>query len=218
MLCRKFGATGLAVIALLAVAGCGDNGDGEAPDTAPPVLAVSPVALDGPYDPVRDAYGDVTFAHRDAVLPFGFEIRPGVYSCGFEYYTVVDAPVRAASSGVVVYMFQNEGSSDFEIHIRPTQRSVWDVQHDHVLGPTVQEGSPVAAGDVLGSSGEWSATIRRTELSVSRIEGPGTDRSYCPLQFASDLFAAEHQALLDAVNAHGFGPYDSLCSTDVCLP
>jgi hypothetical protein len=214
----RFGAAFHSIcVTLLMVSGCGENGD-TAPDTAPPVLSVSPVSLGGPYDPGRDAYGDVTFSHRDAILPFGFEIRPGVYSCGFEYYTVVDAPVRAASGGVVVYMFQNEGLSDYEIHIRPGPRSVWDVQYDHVLGPTVQEGSRVSAGDVLGTSGEWSATIRRTELSVSQIEGPGTDVSYCPMAFATSLFAAEHQALLDAVNAHGFGPYDSLCLAEVCIP
>ena len=220
----KTACTVVAVLALIGLTvglggGCGGGG-GSADDSVvdgPPVLSVTPVDLTGPYDGATDTYGALNFAHNP-IIPFGYELHPGVCNPAFEYYTVAGAEVRAASAGVVVWMFENEGIADWEIHVRSHDGSKWVVQYDHVVAPTVAEGERVVAGTVLGGAGIWSATIARTELSVTFVASPSSSTSYCPLDFGTASFNAQHVEMLSAVNARGHGPYASICLTGTCEP
>ncbi len=211
MICR------LVVMALACaiVTGCDDDSsDGRRADDSPPVLSVSPIDLTGPYNAVENRYGDVTFAHRDAIIPFGGALGPGRLSMSYEYYTIPAAPVRACCDSVVTWMFQNEGLLDYEIYTRRSEGATWAIQYDHVLNPTVSEGDRLTAGQVMGESGEWSSTIRRFELAV--IDPTGL--AICPSDFGTTDFNAQHDAILAAMNAQGFGPYASLCLTNVVVP
>jgi hypothetical protein len=107
---------------------------------------------------------------------------------------------------------------DWEIHIRGSAAAYWDVQQDHVSDPVVAQGDRVRAGDVLGRTGKWSATIGRTELGVAYIEGPGTDMCYCPMDYGTAEFVQRHNDLLAAMKALGFGPYGSLCLAETVKP
>ena len=147
--CTRCSTAALVLFAVACGGGGGGDGDGGGGDGTPPVLSVTPVDLTGPYSVARDAFGDVTFSHRDAVIPFGDELTPGVDNMAFEYYTVPGAPARACCAAVVVFMFQNEGQSDYEIHTRPSRDSTWVIQYDHVTNPTVAENDTIVAGQVL---------------------------------------------------------------------
>lgn len=206
------------VLMLLCTISCeDDNNKGRTGlDRTRPVLSVTPIELTGPFDGLGNRYGDVLFDYVTPVIPFGAILGSGATNPAIEYYTIPIALVRSCCAGVVVQVFQNEGLSDFEIHIRTSSNNAWNVQYDHVLDPTVTEGSVVVAGEVLGGSGEWSGAMRRTELAVSDTENG--DLSYCPLDFGDDDFVARHEGLMDALNDRGFGPFESLCAAETVVP
>jgi hypothetical protein len=196
---------------------CKSNGEDE---FAQPLLSVTPISLVGPYIPASKTFGDITFRYDRAFIPFGAPLTNVTLNCGFEYYTTASAIVRASCSGEIVYMFKNEGIDDWEIHIKSSETARWSVQHDHVSNPVVQQGDQVHAGDVLGGTGRWnqSQNIGRTELIVTYSEGPGTDLSYCPLNYGTTDFVQKHNDLLAALNAHGFGPFASFCLAETVKP
>ena len=126
-------------------------GDTDENDQTPPVLSVTPISLVGPFNAATQTFGDITFKHDHALIPFGAPLTSTTLNCGFEYYTTASATVRASCGGEIVYMFKNEGIDDWEIHIKSSGSARWSVQHDHVTNPTVQQGDPVHAGDVLAA-------------------------------------------------------------------
>lgn len=181
-----------------------DGGGGGGDDDL--VLSVTPVDLTGPYDAMTQTYGDVRF-EGEGIVPFGFDLDGmGKLSPAFEYITVLDAPVRAATHGFVDAVEFDAGSMDWEIRI--TQGGRWTVIYDHVLNLTVSEGDVVEAGDQLGTAGNWSMTAGRTELQVNDDDADGF--SFCPLDFGTDEFNAAHEALRAAVDAN-LTPRPSLC-------
>jgi len=207
----------LPVLLALVLSSCKSN-DGN--DSTPPLLSVTPISLIGPYNLTTKTFGDITFKYDRAFIPFGAPLTSSTLNCGFEYYTTATAIVRASCNGEIVYMFKNEGIDDWEIHIKSSQTARWGVQHDHVSNPVVQQGDQVRAGDVLGGTGRWnqSQNIGRTELVVTYSEGPGTDLSYCPMNYGTAEFVQGHNDLLAALNAHGFGPFASLCLAQTVTP
>ena len=208
----------LPVLLMLALSCC-KPGDGD--KQTPPVLSVTPISLAGPYNPTTKSYGDVTFRTDRAFIPFGAPLTNTSLNACFEYYTTASALVRASCSGEIVYMFKNEGIDDWEIHIKSSPESYWDVQHDHVSDPVVQQGDTVHAGDVLGGTGKWNQAlgIGRTELGVSYSEGPQEQSlGYCPLDYGTTDFIQGHNGLLAALNAHGFGPFTSFCLAETVNP
>jgi Peptidase family M23 len=180
-----------------------DGGGGGGDDEL--VLSVTPVDITGPFDAVTQTYGDVRF--EDPVLvPFGADLGGGDLSPAFEYITTPDAPVRAATEGIVAAIDFDAVAMDFEIRIAQGDR--WLVIYDHVLNVVVSVGNVVDAGDQLGTSGTWSATAGRTELQVNDQDA-GVAR--CPLEFGTTEFVDLHEALRVAVDASAFGPLPSLC-------
>lgn len=207
----------LSALLILPLCRC-KSGDGD--KQTPPVLSVTPISLTGPYDPASKSFGDVSFRSDRAFIPFGGALTATTLNAAFEYYTTAAALVRASCGGEIVYMFKNQGFDDWEIHIKSSETAYWTVQHDHVSDPVVQQGDRVNAGDVLGRTGEWNRTqgIGRTELSVAYAEGPGLDMCHCPTEFGTANFIQDHNALLAALNTHGFGPLASLCLAATVKP
>lgn len=205
---------------LVLVLSCCKTNDNSGDDQNPPLLSVAPISLTGPYNIVTNTFGDITFKHDHALIPFGAPLTSTTLNCGFEYYTTASATIRASCSGEIVYMFKNEGIDDWEIHIKSSGSAHWSVQHDHVSNPVVQQGDQVHAGDVLGGTGKWNwaQNIGRTELIVTYSDGPGTDLCYCPLNYGTTDFVNNHNNLLAALNTHGFGPYASLCLAETVKP
>jgi hypothetical protein len=206
------------VLLVLILASCKP---GDSDKQIPPVLSVTPISLVGPYNPVTKSYGDVTFRTDRAFIPFGAPLTNTSLNACFEYYTTSSAIVRASCSGEIVYMFKNEGVDDWEIHIKSSPESFWDVQHDHVSDPVVQQGDKVKAGDVLGGTGKWNQAqnIGRTELGVSYSEGPQAQNlGYCPMNYGTTDFVQKHNGLLAALNAYGFGPFTSFCLAENVNP
>ena len=196
------------VLLILALSCC-KSGDTDI--QAPPVLSVTPISLVGPYNPTTKSFGDVTFRGDRAMIPFGAPLTSTTLNACFEYYTTTSALVRASCSGEIVLMFKNEGIDDWEIHIKRAPESYWDVQ----------QGDQVHAGDVLGGTGKWNQAqgIGRTELGVSYSEGPQyQSKGYCPLNYGTAEFVQGHNDLLAAMNAHGFGPFASLCLAEMVNP
>jgi hypothetical protein len=194
-------------VLLLGGCGCGGGDDDE-----PLVLSVTPVDMVGPLDAMTQTYGDVRF-DDPVVVPFGADLGGGDLSPAFEYVTVLDAPVRAATHGVVEAVEFDAGPMDWEIRI--SQGSRWLLVYDHVLDVTVSVGDEVEAGDVLGVAGTWSMTAGRTELQVND-EDAGVSR--CPLEFGTAEFVDLHEDLRAAVDASAFGPLPSLCLEDTVVP
>lgn len=209
--------------ALLAALLSCSSGDGDGSDSAPPVLTVPPISLAGPYNAATQTFGEVSFhppgREWRALIPFGVAALPGgALTPGFEYYTTPDAIVRASCGGEIVNIFKNEGVDDWEILIKAAPHATWAVQHDHVSNPLVKLGDKVRAGDILGGTGKWSASLGRTELAVVSAEGPGLDLCHCPMKFGTAEFVQRHDELLATMKALGFGPYGSLCLADVVKP
>jgi hypothetical protein len=210
----------LCFVLLASVLSCCKSGDNSENDQTPPLLSATPISLVGPYNSAAKTFGDVTFNHDHALIPFGAPLTSTTLNCGFEYYTTASATVRASCGGEIVYMFKNEGIDDWEIHIKSSPSARWSVQHDHVSNPVVQQGDQVHAGDALGGTGKWNwaQNIGRTELIVTYSEGPGTDLCYCPMNYGTTEFVQDHNNLLAAMNGHGFGPYTSFCLAETVVP
>lgn len=182
-------------------AACGGGGG----DETPPVLSVTVVDLTGPYVPATQRFGDVRF-EAPVLVPFGADLG-GKLSPAIEYITIPFAPVRACTAGSVSAVELNLGQGDFEVRIA---HGAWLLIYDHVLNVSVAVGDAVVAGDALGEAGNWSPTGRRVELQLN----DPSEVSRCPLEFATADFVARHEALRDAANAEGFGPFATYCLLD----
>jgi hypothetical protein len=212
----------LGTLLLLSPAACGgyglieelideiDDGDGGGDDEL--VLSVTPVDMTGPLDVPTQTYGDIRF-EDPVIVPFGADLGGGDLSPAFEYITVPDAPVRAATEGVVVAVEFQPGPNDYEIRI--AQGSRWLVVYDHVLNVVVSVGNVVDPGDALGTAGTWSGTAGRTELQVNDQDA---NVSLCPTDFGTEEFVDLHEALRAAVDASAFGPLPSLCLVESVVP
>ncbi len=100
----------------------------------------------------------------------------------FEYRTAKDADVFAISDGVVKQItYQNE-TSDYEIHVLPSENSQWTIEHDHVNNPKISIGNQIKAGDIIGKVGNLGGSLGRTEIMMwdSSSSRPMT---YCPLKY-----------------------------------
>ena len=203
------------IIVLLAAAlafwfvSCDDEKD---PVTAtPPVFSVTPVDI--AFNPADSSFGDVVF-QAPVLTPFGAPLPPDFnrFSPAFEYFTVMNAPIRAVTNGVVSSITENPiEEGDYEIRVTCLPGSDYTVIYDHILDVTVLEVSLVAPGDTLGFAGNWNDFMGHVELQVNTGD-PGQERAYCPLNFGDSAFKAQHNQLLHEYNRRGFKPsYDTLC-------
>lgn len=198
--------------------GCSDDDDPES--STPPVLTQTPVNISGPFDAQDETFGDVSFASSSPVLrPFGILIAASTYSRRLDYYTTVEAPVVAASNGIVSAVFENPfEEGDFEVHVTSIPGSDFTIIYDHVNRVLIQEDLAVVAGDTIGTAGNFSETVGRFSLQIST--GAGVDqRWHCPLTYGDDAFIEAHELLLDEYQSRGLTPrYDSLCVRKVLGP
>ena len=197
-----------AALAFLALS-CDDEKD---PVTAtPPVFSVTPVDI--AFNPADSSFGDIVF-QAPVLIPFGAPLLPDFnrFSPSFEYFTVMNAPIRAVAGGVVSSITENpieEGG--YEIRITCLPGSDYTVIYDHIIDVAVLEVSLVAPGDTLGFAGNWNDFMGHVELQVNTGD-PGQERALCPLNFGDSAFKAQHGLLLDEYNRRDFSPkYVTLC-------
>lgn len=148
-----------------------DKNDGV--DDMPPVLSITPIDIN-------------SVAH---VIPFGEDLSAAQKNPAFEY--IVDnanEEVKSCSSGYVDKIIENDGFSDFEIHIKPSSGSEWIIIYDHVKNISLLKGDKVEPETLLGIVGDGN----RTELQINKNE-----LAYCPLQFRTNEFIQLHNTVSD---------------------
>lgn len=192
------------------------SGDEDNPITAQlPVFSATPVDI--AYDISDSTFGDMIFV-TPVLTPFGASLGNERYSFGMEYFTVLNAPVRAVTEGIVDTIIENPIVGDYEVRVVSIPGSDYLVIYDHVLNATVTPASLLMPGDTLGKAGTWNDSTSRTLLSIRTGEGTN-ERYYCPMSFGDSGFIEQHNALLREYNRLGFQPaYDSLCLRGVMTP
>ncbi len=192
----------------------------------PPMLRNLALKKLGPYDPTRSMFGALKYDKRFPHLVFHefgrlqLEGQQGEYhNPNFEFKAPADSVVIAPISGMISYLEWQPSQSyiqdDWEIHIKPSEHSLWGVGIDHVVslacdrgesstgtcelaltaqGEELGVGSPIEAGTPIGTVGNWQrdsdvGISGRTELTVFRYgDDMKTVVNHCPMShIASDL-------------------------------
>jgi hypothetical protein len=210
---RHFYQLVVVVVTILLLAACSDDDD---PTTAQqPLLSVTPIDI--AYDPADSSYGDIMFVFP-VFTPFGASLGNDRFSFAMEYFTVLDAPVRAVTEGIVdtIIVYPDEGY--YEVHVTSIPGSDYTVIYDYVYDLSILDASPVTPGSIIGKSAPLNDSTGLTQLKISVGEGSNL-RYYCPIRFGEASFVALHLALLQEYNRRGFEPhYDSLCLKNVLYP
>ena len=124
------------------------------------------------------------------ILPFGgklydpdggFKLSPT-----YEYYLRAGARISSPLDGVVDQIEYQPQDGDYYIWIKPSPRSAWIVEIDHLKDPAVQSGDKVKAGDYLGTAGNWypNSGVGRTELML--VKRGAIQHYYCPYLYMSE--------------------------------
>ncbi|MDO8794998.1 MAG: peptidoglycan DD-metalloendopeptidase family protein [Vicinamibacterales bacterium] len=122
-----------------------------------------------------------------AFYPFGTVLPSGVHNPTFEIETAdPSATVHAASAGRVLDV-RPTSQGDSTIFVLPSEDMQWGVVYDHVNNVTVEPGSMVEPGVILGTVGRLGNGRGRTELQINRF-GVQPELAYCPLQFGTQAF------------------------------
>ncbi len=180
-------------------------------------LAAAAMACDSPTDAGEDdtppvlSVPMVDLSTIREFLPFGSVLSSGVQNPAYEMVLEgTSLEIRAVTAGRVERIDANDPSQgDFELHIRPSQKSIYLVIYDHVLDLKVKEGNAVEPGTVLGRIGNWTATEGRIELQINR-----NDLSVCPRDLGTAGFNAAHDAALAA----SLEPAASVCLAETVHP
>ena len=82
--------------------------------------------------------------------------------------------------------FKLSPTYEYYIWIKPSPRSAWIVEIDHLKDPAVQSGDKVKAGDYLGTAGNWypNSGVGRTELML--VKRGAIQHYYCPYLYMSE--------------------------------
>ncbi len=204
------------LVIILLVTSCSDDDDPAV--NIPPILSVTPIDISGPYFPSDSSYGDMKFIFP-VLTPFGLQLEQFQYSPGFEYFTKIDAPVRVVTRGIIEAIVANpQLEGDWEVHVTSLPGANYTIIYDHVLNVNFLEGTPVEAGETLGTAGFWNDDMGRTVLQVNLYSDNQT-RALCPLEFGDSTFLAQHKQLLSEYNARfPNATYDTLCLTGPIIP
>ncbi len=212
----------LGVFALLGSGGGSNSEDGDnpPPDDPPPIFSVAPVDIT--YQPGTGRYG-VVDPNSPMMLPFGAILETEVLSPAIEYFTRLNADVRASAGGDVVGVNRNPApQTDFEIHIKPFAQSRYLVVYDHIKNPTIAQGDRINAGTILGKIGDWDHDTGRIELQINVTQEDRSELSFCPTNFGTAVFNSQHEALLRAANTvrvdTGRDPWPAVCLVETMVP
>ncbi len=143
-------------------------------DETPPVLSVTTVDI-----------STVT-----SIIPFGADLTPTQKNPAFEY--IVNNPavqVRSVCKGYVEEIMLNNNFPDYEMWIKLSSNSTWRIIYDHVLNLNYSKGDNLNPGDIIGIVG----TGNRTELQINKIGNNNEELSYCPFDFGTSEFIAQHK-------------------------
>jgi len=181
--CTKLIVPALVLGVALGMAGCGGSSD----SVPPTYLHGLSVNIDR-YNPSTGRAGDIVFDSRDEkpFWEFGKNVlmdQSGVLkdNCAFEFHVAMDAVLHYAADGTVIFMEYQAENADYEIGVQsPDGRFIAD--YDHVRNPTVQIGSTVVAGQVLGTPGPWGDKFGRTEFQINATTD-GVVLSYPPWKY-----------------------------------
>lgn len=169
---------------------------------APPVLKNLIVSIEV-WDQATNLAGSIFFkASREKVfLEFGATKEANnaqgySYLPTFEYYTTPEAVVFSPIDGVITTMTYQADTDDYEMSIVPELGSDWIIFIDHVKDLQVSSGETLVAGQVLGTAGNFDATLGRTELQVRAFN---TD--WAPFRYFDPNLTTEYQNKIWALMA-----------------
>ena len=109
--------------------------------------------------------------------PNGTKILPT-----FEYRTLADTDVFSVSDGTVKKVTYQNDTSDYEIHVLPSENSQWTIEYDHINNPKISVGTQIRAGDIIGKVGNLGGGLGRTEIMMWDSFG-SRPMTYCPLKY-----------------------------------
>ena len=107
------------------------------------------------------------------------------------FYTAQDAVVMSPIDGVITKVRQKEDEpeGDMSILIKPTKRSVYFVEIDHIKDVEVSKGDTVSAGEIVGKAANYNQkTIGTVELHVVKND---EKLNLCPGDFLDPEVAEE---------------------------
>ena len=174
----------LLLLILLTVCTCNKSTD---PETTESSLIISHLGvLFGPWNPATNRAGDFLFRASEQKVFLEFGAVVGMPGGGtkelptYEYRIRKDAFVYAICDGKVTRFVYQSDTQDYEIGMRYSGNSDWEIGYDHIKNPRVGENDVVSAGDTLGNPGTWNSTLGRFEIMINNLS---TDHSYCPVIF-----------------------------------
>lgn len=198
-----------ALILIIIISGCiqsqaqnqmsQNQGGQELKNDIPPVIKNLAVEF-GPYDPATGKAGDFIFKYQGDQLNKVFWEFGATFGKGtqyehmmptLEYDTDPNASVRAIADGIVRSVAFQAETNDYEIFVS-VKDSVWAVDYDHIINPTVKAGDTITAGQELGIVGTWNNGLGRTEITVGKYE-QDVAYLYCPFKYFDPALRAEYE-------------------------
>ncbi len=183
-------------------------------DETPPLFTVTPVDLEGTYDPDTHRLGALWCIDSDPFYGWCFDafgIEPMLSSHApiknptLNYRVEIDAPVRAVVAGTVMAMEPKtepwDGPNAWGVAVQTSADSAFIVEYDHLKDPTVEVGSTMEAGDVIGVAGQYienDSSMIELGLHYHKTATDGTATNRCPALYGSDEFNARNEAALAA--------------------
>ncbi|MFC1687857.1 hypothetical protein ACFL0L_04730 [Patescibacteria group bacterium] len=157
-------------------------------DETPPVFTRFMVDF-GLYDSATGLAGDYDFnSSLDKVFgEFGRTVQDGMGGDkvlpSFDMFVSADANLYSPLAAEVVMVTYQELSSDYEVHVKTAENSVWLINFDHItnLDPAIVEGATIESGQLLGNAAPWGSGYL-IELMITRDLGSGAV-GYCPYDF-----------------------------------
>lgn len=149
--------------------------------SAPPVIKNLGVAF-AAFNPSTKKAGSFLFTVKpwnnkilgefgQEVKDAGGDIKPLPH---YSYFVPENTPVTAVSDGEIVAIFYQEQTKDYEIHVKPTYDSYWDINYDHVINLLVKEKDQIKAGDIIASAGDFNFAAPLEISLISEKEKPAT--------------------------------------------
>lgn len=133
-----------------------------------------------------------SYNEEKVFLEFGAEVDDGAGGTKilptFEYRTDPDAQVYSPVKGEITMLDFQDDTQDYELSIGQSSFDTVGVWIDHVKNIQVAEGDSVKAGDLLGTAGNWSATVGRVELMLTNTVGYP-----CPFNYFDEDLKTEYE-------------------------
>lgn len=123
---------------------------------------------------------------RKGLYVFGETIERNRKNPALEFTPVIkDTPIIASIDGEVSYILNQDQSSDYEVFLKPSNSSPWQVSYDHLTDVTLKVGDKLKAGDIVGKPALQNNGFYRYEIQVYKNDENG-GKHICPTSVLSE--------------------------------